>query len=83
MPQVSLYVDDETMESLRHGARKEGISLSQYTARAIQDRLQTGGRTWPPGYLDRVVGSLSDDELFNRPEQPFCSPADSSAKEVE
>jgi hypothetical protein len=36
MPQLSLYLDDETMDALRHNAAKEGLSLSYYTRRDLQ-----------------------------------------------
>lgn len=70
MPQVSLYVDDETMKELRSEAKSEGVSLSKYVAL----RLRSGGRCntssgLPSGYFDSLYGCLSDDDSFVRPAQ--------------
>ena len=59
MPQLSLYIDDATMETLRSSARGEGVSMSKYAASLIRDRAQYGG--WPAGYWDCVYGCLNDD----------------------
>ena len=58
MPQLSLYVDEGTMETLRVSARVEGVSMSKYAAGLIRDRSQHGG--WPQGYWDAVYGCLDD-----------------------
>ena len=59
MPQLSLYIDDATMETLRAAARGEGVSMSRYASGLIRDRAQLGG--WPQGYWDSVYGCLDDD----------------------
>ena len=61
MPQLSLYIDDATMETLRTSARAESVSMSKYAASLIRDRAQHG--SWPHGYWDRVYGCLGDDDL--------------------
>ena len=71
MPQVSLYVDEPTMETLRSEADREGVSLSRYVA----SRLKSTGRCTTPsglpdGFLDSLYGCLSDDDSFVRPVQP-------------
>lgn len=71
MPQVSLYVDEPTMDALRKDAAKEGVSLSRHVA----NRLKTGGRCatpsgLPEGLLASLYGSLADDDSFVRPDQP-------------
>lgn len=59
MPQLSLYVDDATMEILRSSARGEGVSMSKYAADLIRKRAQFG--SWPNGYWESVYGCLDDD----------------------
>ena len=59
MPQLSLYVDDATMETLRKSAREEGVSMSKYASNLIRDRAEHGG--WPSGYWDAVYGCLEED----------------------
>ena len=63
MPQLSLYVDDATMETLRTSAQGEGVSMSKYAAGLIRDRAQQGG--WPQGYWESVYGCLTDDVDFS------------------
>ena len=38
MPQLSLYVDDETMDLLRKNANDRYVSLSRYVRDLIRDR---------------------------------------------
>ena len=59
MPQLSLYIDDATMNTLQASARAEGVSMSRYAAGLIQERDRQGG--WPRGYWESVYGCLSDD----------------------
>ena len=58
MPQLSLYLDDATMETLRHAALAENVSMSKYASSLIRDRAQHG--SWPQGYWERVYGCLAD-----------------------
>ncbi len=58
MPQLSLYLDDPTMEMLRTRARHQGISLSRYASQLIKQEEASGG--WPEGYWDRAYGCLPD-----------------------
>ena len=37
MPQLSLYLDDTTMDVLRRSAEKEGVSLSHYAYGSVKD----------------------------------------------
>ena len=60
MPQLSLYMNDKTMDTLRQCAALEGVSLSSYAASLI--RKAANGSAWPDGYWENVYGCLSDDE---------------------
>ena len=59
MPQLSLYLDDATMATLRQAAKGADVSMSKYASSLIQDRAQHG--SWPQGYWDRVYGCLPDE----------------------
>ena len=61
MPQLSLYLDDATMETLRHAALAENVSMSKYASSLIRDRAQRG--SLPQGYWERVYGCLPDDSM--------------------
>lgn len=70
MPQVSLYLDDETMELVRAGAKAEKTSLSKHVCgiiRGNQPRCSTPSGL-PAGLLESLYGSI-DDETFARPPQ--------------
>lgn len=59
MPQLSLYIDDATMETLRSAAKGEGVSMSRYASNLIKSQSRFGG--WPKGYWEAVYGCLTDD----------------------
>ncbi len=56
MPQLSLYINDASMERLRRSAHEQGVSLSRCAAEAINARCSTG---WPEGYFE-LYGALAD-----------------------
>ena len=63
MPQLSLYVDDSTMETLRISARGEGVSMSRYASNLIRNRAQSGN--WPQGYWENIYGCLYGESCFD------------------
>ena len=64
MPQLSLYLDDATMDKLRNDASREGVSLSRHAARLIQ---ADGSSRCPLGFFD-LFGSVSDSTFVEPPE---------------
>ena len=42
MPQLSLYLDASTMETLRADASREGKTLSNFVRTVLQDRAANG-----------------------------------------
>ncbi len=65
MPQLSLYLNDKTMELLRSDVEKEQISISKYVSRLIS---RNASSSWPEGYWNNVYGCLKDDS-FTVPEE--------------
>lgn len=63
MPQLSLYLDDSTMDTLRRNAGRAGVSLSRYTATLIQQQ----SAAWPSSFWD-TYGALDDDSFTAPPE---------------
>lgn len=59
MAQLSLYLEDDEMATLRTDAAREGVSLSRYAASLIREHA--GGSKWPACYWDEVYGCLDDD----------------------
>lgn len=64
MPQLSLYLDASTMETLRADASREGKTLSNFVRTVLQDRTANG--QWPQGFFD-LYGALADDPTFVEP----------------
>lgn len=87
MPQLSLYLDDETMFELREDAAQAGMSLSKFTAKALKERKQNS--SWPQGYFEEVCGSMADATWLEDASEPLFDaddilPLDQEvAKEVE
>lgn len=54
MPQLHLYVPDDTAELLRSRARERGMSVSGYLAEIVGREL--GGEAWPEGFFEEVLG---------------------------
>lgn len=56
MPQVTLYLDEETDRKMRKAARAAGLSRSRWAAEAIRRKL---GDTWPPEFMS-LAGAWAD-----------------------
>ncbi|WP_172135691.1 antitoxin [Adlercreutzia sp. ZJ473] len=65
MPQLSLYLDEPTMASLRESSALAELSLSKYVSNLVRDHHESGG--WPAGYWD-VYGALEDDTFTAPPD---------------
>ena len=66
MPQLSLYLDDETMDSLRKSAADRGVSLS----RCASDAIRGNATAWPAGFWD-LYGAVADPSFVRPQEPPF------------
>ena len=59
MPQVMIYLDEETDQLMRQSAERVGLPYSRWIAGLIQ----AAGRTaWPKGFFD-LSGSIPDAPL--------------------
>lgn len=56
MPQLSLYIDKETLERIESAARKEQLSLSKFVVSRVRDSLD---RQWAPT-VTALFGSVTD-----------------------
>lgn len=64
MPQLSLYITEENLATLRKRASEEGVSLSKYTNDLIRNDADNHG--WPAVFWD-LYGAI-DDPSFAAPE---------------
>ena len=71
MPQLSLYLDDDTMEKLRADAKRANLSLSKHVAKLIQESRPGDENGWSERFWE-TYGSLAGTD-FARPEQPDWS----------
>ncbi|MDR3278799.1 MAG: hypothetical protein LBT12_08495 [Oscillospiraceae bacterium] len=61
MPQLSLYVDENTLKLIESGAKAAGCSLSKYVARAVKKQQGAG---WPEGYAEFLLSRDGTDLFF-------------------
>lgn len=57
MAQLSLYMDDVSMDALRADAEAEGKSISSYAREVLESRHDSKRgwvNGWPPGYFDSL-----------------------------
>lgn len=59
MPQVMLYLDEETEQAMRAAADREGLPYSRWVARLIRAAARN---SWPEDFLS-LAGSLPDAPL--------------------
>lgn len=62
MAQISLYMNDATMDVLRTRSRREGKSISKYVAQIVHDHVSGNEDAWPAGYWQNVYGCMGDAE---------------------
>ncbi len=65
MPQISLYIDEDTLHKVETAAKRSNLSLSKWVALQIKAKIEP---VYPPGY-EELFGSLTTEEL-TRPPQP-------------
>jgi hypothetical protein len=63
MPQISLYIDEQTLKKIENAAKRQHISISKWVAEQIRARIEP---VYPVNY-ERLFGSI-DDDTFTEPE---------------
>lgn len=64
MSQLSLYIDENTLNKIEQVAAIEHISISKWVSSKLKNILNN---SWPKHYFE-LFGSI-DDSTFNKPEQ--------------
>ena len=59
MPQLSLYIDEKTLERISLAAKIENISISKFVVKKLSESMND---TWPENYGD-LFGSISDESF--------------------
>lgn len=73
MAQLSLYMDDVSMEELRADAEAAGKSISSYAREVLEKRHESGRgwvNGWPPGYFENLK-PLSFERPVDLPPEPI------------
>jgi hypothetical protein len=66
MPQISLYIDEETLKKARRAAEQRNLSISRWVAEQIRSRVEA---EYPAGF-DDLFGSISDETSTEPSELP-------------
>jgi len=66
MPQISLYIDKDTLLKIEKAAKQENISLSKWVGKNIKRAIQ---EDYPPKYFE-LFGAIVD-ESFTVPKLTF------------
>ena len=64
MPQLSLYIDEETLHKIEIAAKLEKLSVSKYVVQKLKHAIN---KSWPENF-DKLFGSITDD-TFNEPQK--------------
>ncbi len=59
MPQISLYIDKDTLSRIEKAAAKERISISKWVGRNIKKAMK---EDYPHGYFD-LFGTITDNSF--------------------
>lgn len=59
MPQLSLYIDDETLLKIETAAKINKTSISKWVSERLRESL---ANTWPDNYCS-LFGSVEDDSF--------------------
>ncbi|TGL57045.1 toxin-antitoxin system, antitoxin component [Leptospira kemamanensis] len=62
MPQLSLYIDQDTLKKIELAAKKEKVSISQWVKVKLQNSFE---KKWPEHFF-QLYGSIVDDS-FDKP----------------
>ncbi len=59
MPQLSLYIDENTLKKIELAAKLEKISISKYVVSKLNESMYNA---WPKNYKD-LYGAINDDSF--------------------
>lgn len=76
MPQISLYVDQNTLEKIEQSAGEHNTSISKWVGEIIKKSLKD---EYPKGFFD-LFGSAKDDTMVRPPQ--IDSSADIKREEI-
>jgi len=72
MPQLSVYLDDNTLAQVEKSAKVGNISVSRLITKALEKYMSSN--QWPEGF-ENLFGSVSDETFQRQSDIPFSSDA--------
>lgn len=75
MPQLSLYIDDETLSRIEAAAKINKTSISKWVSERLKESL---AKSWPENY-GSLFGSVDDDSFIVQKHKSF---SDDSKRET-
>lgn len=76
MPQLSLYIDEDTLKKIETGAKISNTSVSKFVSVILGEHFS---KSWPAGFKS-VFGSITDDS-FTKP-KPIDSALDAERESL-
>ncbi len=76
MPQLSLYIDDETLSKIETAAKINRTSISKWVSERLKESL---ANSWPENYAS-LFGSIDDDSFNTEKRKDFSN--DSKREEL-
>lgn len=68
MPQMHLYLSQALADEVRRRAEIQGVSVSAFLAEVVRAEIDD---SWPPGYLEEVIGCTQGSPLERGDQGPF------------
>ncbi len=72
MPQISLYIDEKTLQKVESAAKRQHLSISKWVAEQIRAKVDP---VYPVNY-EHLYGSIDDDTFTAPSELNFDQDAD-------
>lgn len=66
MPQMHLYLSKSLADEVRRRAELKGVSTSAFLAEVVKAEIND---SWPPGYLEEVIGCTQEAPLQRGPQE--------------
>lgn len=67
MPQISLYIDKDTLQKVEQAAQAEELSISKWVGKQLKKSLKTNY----PADFENLFGSINDESFTEPKSLPF------------
>ncbi len=60
MPQLSIYIDENTLQEIKKCAEIENLSISKYVVKTLNEKISN---SWPENY-HKLFGAITDESFM-------------------